>query len=102
VGEHVSVDAAEGVRAEPVVEDAISACCLVNYGDGGGVFVGLHAGKDQVGPPVIFVVVAAAAVGDAVTYDGEGAIVPGGIDFDCREEVPNSPEFRLLTFKKMK
>jgi hypothetical protein len=58
----------------------------------------LHAGKDQVGPPVIFVVVAAAAVGDAVTYDGEGAVVPGGVDFDCREEVPILPELRLVSF----
>jgi len=98
VGEHVSVDAAESVGAEPIVEDAVSACCLVYYGDGGGVFVGLHAGEDQVGPPVIFVVVAAAAVGDAVTYDGEGAVVPGGVDFDCREEVPIAPELRLVSF----
>jgi hypothetical protein len=27
---------------------------------------------------------------DAVPYDGEGAVILGGVDFDCRKEVPFS------------
>ena len=31
--EDVAVDSSKGVRAEPVVEDTVSSCCLVNHGD---------------------------------------------------------------------
>jgi hypothetical protein len=61
---------------------------LVDYRDGRSVRVGLHAGEDEIWPPVVFVIVAASAVGDAVSYYGEGAVVLRGIYLDGRQEVP--------------
>ena len=85
MGEHVSVDSSKSVRSQAIVQDAVPTCGLIYDCDGRGVVVGLHAGEDKVGPAVVFVVVATSAVGDAIPYDSEGAVVLGGVDFDRRE-----------------
>lgn len=90
VREHVSVDSSKGVGSQPIVEDAVSACCLVEYCDIGGIVVRLHAGENEIRPPIVLVVVATTAIGDAVSYNGEGAVVLGSVDFDCREKIPIS------------
>ncbi len=97
VGEYVSVDSAEGVRAQAIVENAVPARSLVDNCDGGGVVVGLHAGENEVRPSVVLVIVAAAAVSDAITYYGEGAVVLGGVDFNYGEEVPITSQLLVLT-----
>ena len=50
LGEDVAVDAAEGVGAQTVMEDAVPAGCLVEDGDVGRERVLLHALEDEVGP----------------------------------------------------
>lgn len=50
VREDVAIDAAESIRSKAVVEDAVSARCLVEDCDAaGGVFL-LHACEDEIWP----------------------------------------------------
>ena len=50
LGDDVTVNAAEGVGAQTVVEDTVPAGCLVEDGDVGCERVFLHASEDEVGP----------------------------------------------------
>jgi hypothetical protein len=73
VGEHVTVDAAECVRAQTITQDAVTTSCEVAKGDVRGLGRLLKAGEKAVGPAVVLVGCRATAVGDGVANDEEGA-----------------------------
>jgi hypothetical protein len=50
VSKYVAVEAAENVGAKSVRENAVTARCLIEDGDGSSSRVGLEAGKQKIGP----------------------------------------------------
>ena len=102
--EDVAVESSQGVRPESVGEDAVPAGGLVREREGGegGVVGGLESREEEIGPAIVAVVVAAAAVGDAVTNDRDGANRLGDPCIERADEVPaendmSSARFRVHT-----
>lgn len=73
VREDVSVNPAKSIRAQAVCENTISAGSQVAEGDVFGGWAALETTEEQVGPAVVLVGCRAAAVGDGVADDEEGA-----------------------------
>jgi len=86
--EDVAVDAAEGVGAEAIAEDAVSASGFVGDGDVTRPRILEESDGEEICPAIVVVSFRAAAVGDAVADDDDTRGGGGGKDFEGGDEVP--------------
>ena len=78
LSDDVAVEASEGGGAGGVVEDAVAADAFVEDAELAGLFVGLEATGEDVGPAGVGVAGAEGAVGDAVAEGDDGGAVVAG------------------------
>ncbi len=99
LGEDVAVEAGDGVGTGAIVEQAIAADAFVEDANGCGVFGGVQALSEVVGPAAVGVDGGSVAVGDGVAegYNGGGARI-GDADVDSFEEAPGFGGARIAKF----
>lgn len=83
MGENITVDATESVRAQTVCENAVAACCEVAKGDVLGGTALLKTGEEEIRPAVILIWGRATTVGNGVTHDQHAANGLGRPGFDA-------------------
>ena len=88
LGDDIAIEAGEGGWAGDVVEDAVAADALVENAKAGGLFVGLEAAGENVGPAGVGVLGGEGAVGDGVAEGDDGGVGGGDFDVDAFEEWP--------------
>jgi hypothetical protein len=93
LSDDVAVEAGKCAGAGGVVEDAVATDALVQDAEVRGLFVGLEAAGEDVGPAGVGVGGAVGAVGDAVAEGDDGGAVTVDFDVDAFEEGPGGDLF---------